>query len=152
MDNLADKKMELLFPSSARKALYRGRCQSIVPPTSTYGACLRRGCAAEMLWIAEDGTNKSFKQSNGHPLWNCSGTPGDCGCPHAELRCLLHHETKDARDAVLLVTLSPCAACAWAIVHDDPRRIHSVFFLTEYDKDPRGTRILQRFGIRAEVL
>ena len=69
---------------------------------------------------------------------------GKYGCVHAEINALVKC-TSDAKDKIMFVTLSPCVACAAAIINA-PGSFYAVYY-TEQWKDTDGLRLLQRAGV-----
>lgn len=73
----------------------------------------------------------------GVPNESCSNSEGDCGCAHAEVNALLKLDVHSVWPAFLYTTLSPCAACANAIVNS------GAIVAVIYDKTYRSTAGLQ---------
>ena len=70
---------------------------------------------------------------------------GKYGCVHAEINALVKCTNTD-KDKVMFVTLSPCAACAAAIINA-PGSFSTVYH-TEKWKDDTGIKLLEAAGIR----
>ena len=56
----------------------------------------------------------------------------------------------DAADKVMFVTLSPCVACAAAIINA-PGSFSAVYYLEEWKND-EGLRLLRKSGIKTEKI
>lgn len=82
----------------------------------------------------------------------CTGKPGACGCTHAEMGALakLSSYKREAHEALWLmaeITLSPCDACACALL-DRARDLQAaliVYYGQEY-RVPSGLDILRQSG------
>jgi deoxycytidylate deaminase len=72
---------------------------------------------------------------------------GKYGCIHAEINALVKCRT-DAPDKVMFVTLSPCVACAGAIINT-PGGFSAVYYFEEW-KDDSGIRLLKAANIYVE--
>ena len=72
-----------------------------------------------------------------------SDEPGNCGCVHAELNALLKAPGTTSRKR-LFTTLSPCIACAKAIVN---ARVERVYFRLPYRKVD-GLALLLGAGVK----
>lgn len=70
---------------------------------------------------------------------------GKYGCLHAEQNALVKC-LSDAEDKVMFVTLSPCKACAAAIINA-PGSFSAVYYCEEW-KDTSGIHLLQSAGIK----
>ena len=66
------------------------------------------------------------------------------GCVHAEVNALIKCRSDDM-DKVMFVTLSPCVACAAAIINA-PGSFSTVYYLEEW-KDTKGLELLRSAGI-----
>lgn len=73
-----------------------------------------------------------------------SETQGDCGCVHAEMNTLLKPRQGTQQPKALILTTSPCLACAKAIIN--ARDIKAIYFDAVY-RDKTPLRILQEAGI-----
>lgn len=85
---------------------------------------------------------------NGGPkgLVDCMCTlNGKYGCIHAEINALVKCRS-DAEDKVMIVTLSPCVACAAAIINA-PGSFSAVYYLEQW-KDTTGIELLRNAGIK----
>lgn len=85
---------------------------------------------------------------NGGPkgLVDCMCTlGGKYGCTHAEINALVKCRS-DAKDKVMFVTLSPCNACATAIINA-PGSFSTVYYMESW-KDNTGIKLLEAAGIR----
>lgn len=71
---------------------------------------------------------------------------GKYGCVHAEINALVKCRS-DAKDKVMFVTLSPCIACAAAIINA-PGSFSAVYYLEEW-KNTEGIKLLRQAGIKA---
>lgn len=78
----------------------------------------------------------------------CS-TQGKYGCVHAEINALIKCRS-NAPDKVMFVTLSPCVACAAAIINA-PGGFSKVYYLQKW-KDEEGLRLLEKSGIKTEKI
>lgn len=89
---------------------------------------------------------------NGGPkgLMDCMCTlGGKYGCIHAEINALIKCRS-DAEDKVMFVTLSPCVACAAAIINA-PGSFSAVYYVDEW-KDTSGIELLKAAGIKVRQL
>lgn len=75
--------------------------------------------------------------------------PGKYGCIHAEINALIKCRS-DSKDKVMFITLSPCIACAAAIINA-PGSFSAVYYLAEW-KDTSGIKLLKRAGIKCILL
>lgn len=102
-------------------------------------------------------TDKSLSQVysiglNGGPkgLIDCMCRLGSkYGCIHAEINALIKCRS-DAPDKVMFVTLSPCVACAAAIINA-PGGFSTVYYLEPW-KDSTGIELLKSAGINVIYL
>lgn len=100
--------------------------------------------------IVKDGRILSTGR-NGTPR----GTDNSCECEdvtyqstlHAEVNALLYAK-QDLEGCSLYCTLSPCLACAAAIIQSG---ISSVYFLRPY-RDQRGIEYLRKYGVATRQL
>lgn len=76
-------------------------------------------------------------------------TTGKYGCVHAEINALIKCRS-DAADKVMFVTLSPCVACAAAIINA-PGSFSAVYYLKEWKND-EGLKLLRKSGIKTEKI
>lgn len=76
-------------------------------------------------------------------------TPGKYGCVHAEINALIKCRS-DAPNKIMFVTLSPCVACAAAIVNA-PGGFSKVYYLEGW-KNEDGIKLLTKSGIKTEKL
>ena len=76
-------------------------------------------------------------------------TTGKYGCVHAEINALIKCRS-DAKDKVMFVTLSPCVACAAAIINA-PGSFSAVYYLEEWKND-EGLKLLRKSGIKTEKI
>lgn len=76
-------------------------------------------------------------------------TTGKYGCVHAEINALIKCRS-DAADKVMFVTLSPCVACAAAIINA-PGSFSAVYYLEEWKND-EGLKLLRKSGIKTEKI
>ena len=98
-------------------------------------------------------TNKDLTQVysiglNGGPkgLVDCMcNLGGKYGCIHAEINALIKCRNDDL-DKVMFLTLSPCVACAAAIINA-PGSFSTVYY-TEAWKDTAGIELLKNAGIK----
>jgi dCMP deaminase len=74
-------------------------------------------------------------------------TPGSCGCLHAEINALIKADGRAGN--VMYTTLSPCVACAKAIVN---ARIAHVNYLVLYRDAEPGLRVLTDAGVTHNLL
>ena len=74
---------------------------------------------------------------------------GKYGCIHAEINALTKCMS-DAPDKVMFVTLSPCVACAAAIINA-PGSFSAVYYLEEWKND-EGLKLLRKSGIKTEKI
>lgn len=72
-------------------------------------------------------------------------TEGKYGCVHAEINALIKCRS-DAPGKVMIVTLSPCVACAAAIINA-PGGFSAVYYLQKW-KNEDGLRLLEEAGIK----
>lgn len=102
-------------------------------------------------------TDKDFTQIysigiNGGPkgLVNCMcKLEGKYGCIHAEINALIKCRS-NADDKVMFITLSPCVACAAAIINA-PGSFSTVYYLEEW-KNTEGIKLLKCAGIKCVKL
>lgn len=71
------------------------------------------------------------------------------GCVHAEINALTKC-TSDAKDKVMIVTLSPCVACAAAIINA-PGGFSAVYYVDAWKEDA-GIKLLKSAGIKVEQI
>ena len=76
-------------------------------------------------------------------------TTGKYGCVHAEINALIKCRS-DAADKVMFVTLSPCVACAAAIINA-PGSFSAIYYLEEWKND-EGLKLLRKSGIKTEKI
>ena len=76
-------------------------------------------------------------------------TTGKYGCVHAEINALIKCRS-DATDKVMFVTLSPCVACAAAIINA-PGSFSAVYYIEEWKND-EGLKLLRKSGIKTEKI
>ena len=74
---------------------------------------------------------------------------GKYGCIHAEVNALIKCRS-DAKEKVMFVTLSPCIACAAAIINA-PGSFYAVYYMEEW-KNTEGIKMLKAAGIRVECI
>lgn len=67
---------------------------------------------------------------------------GNCGCIHSEINALIKIGTRE--DKTLFVTMSPCKACAKAMVNANVKEV----FFSEFYRDVTGVNILTSAGIK----
>ena len=67
------------------------------------------------------------------------------GCIHAEINALVKCRS-DAEDKVMIITLSPCVACAAAIINA-PGSFSTVYYVEQW-KDTKGIELLKNAGIK----
>ena len=114
---------------------------------ATLSKCTERHVAAII-------TDKDLSQVysigiNGGPkgLMDCMCTlPGKYGCIHAEINALIKCRS-DAKDKVMIISLSPCIACAAAIINA-PGSFSKVYYINSW-KDNPGVKLLTTAGIMA---
>lgn len=70
---------------------------------------------------------------------------GKYGCVHAEINALIKCRS-DAMNKVMFITLSPCVACAAAIINA-PGSFSIVYYLDEW-KNTEGLKLLRQAGIK----
>ena len=113
---------------------------------ATLSKCKERQVAAVI-------TDKDMSQVysigiNGGPkgLVDCMcAIDGKYGCIHAEINALTKCMS-DAPDKVMFVTLSPCIACAAAIINA-PGGFSAVYYIEQW-KDTTGIELLKAAGIK----
>lgn len=71
------------------------------------------------------------------------------GCIHAEINALVKCRS-DAQDKVLFVTLSPCTACAAAIINA-PGSFSAVYYFEAWKED-LGIKLLKSAGIHVACI
>ena len=76
-------------------------------------------------------------------------TTGKYGCVHAEINALIKCRS-DAADKVMFVTLSPCVACAAAIINA-AGSFSAVYYIEEWKND-EGLKLLRKSGIKTEKI
>ena len=72
-----------------------------------------------------------------------SETPGESGMLHAEINALLKMDYSNYKRKIMYVTLSPCRACAKAIINAG---ISEVVYNNEY-RDISGVELMKSAGI-----
>lgn len=113
---------------------------------SLLSKCIERKVAAvitdrEMSQVYSIGLNGGPKG-----LVDCMcGLGSKYGCVHAEINALVKCTSTD-KDKVMFVTLSPCAACAAAIVNA-PGGFSAVYYIEKW-KDDTGIKLLEAAGIK----
>lgn len=70
---------------------------------------------------------------------SCRSNQGNCGCVHAEANAIAKLATRD-RDLLMLVTASPCEACAGLIINSG--RVAVLIYGEPY-RDPTGLTLLE---------
>ena len=115
---------------------------------STLSKCSERAVAAV---IADKELSQVYSIGlNGGPkgLVDCMcNIDGKYGCVHAEVNALIKCRS-DAEGKVMITTLSPCKACAAAIINA-PGSFSAIYY-TEDWKDTSGIKLLKAAGIRVE--
>lgn len=80
----------------------------------------------------------------------CDSTePGACGCIHAETNAMVKFDTREAANAKLYTTVSPCRHCAKLIVNSG---IRSVLYGEEYRKPTEAFEILSSAGVAVQKI
>ena len=74
---------------------------------------------------------------------------GKYGCIHAEINALVKCRS-DALDKVMFVTLSPCVACAAAIINA-PGSFSAVYYFEEW-KNTEGIKLLKQANIKVGMI
>lgn len=74
---------------------------------------------------------------------------GKYGCIHAEINALVKCRS-DALDKVMFVTLSPCVACAAAIINA-PGSFSAVYYFEEW-KNTEGIKLLKQANIKVVMI
>lgn len=113
---------------------------------ATLSKCTERKVAAVIT--DKDMTQVYSIGLNGGPkgLVDCMCTlGGKYGCVHAEVNALVKCTNTD-RDKVMFVTLSPCVACAAAIINA-PGSFSAVYYGTPW-KDQAGIKLLEAANIK----
>jgi dCMP deaminase len=77
-----------------------------------------------------------------------STEPGESGMIHAEINALLKMDYNNPKNKKMYLNLSPCRACAKAIVNAG---INEVIFKNQY-RDMSGVEILKSAGIKIRML
>lgn len=75
----------------------------------------------------------------------CRNIVGNCGCCHAEPRCLEKLRSVPRQNVLLLCEYSPCTRCAGLIADD--LYVQGVFYNRLTDHDAYGTTLLEDSGI-----
>lgn len=117
-----------------------------VEDLATLSKCTERKVAAVI-------TDKDMSQVysiglNGGPkgLVDCMcALGGKYGCVHAEINALVKCTNTD-NEKVMFVTLSPCVACAAAIINA-PGSFSAVYYVDAW-KDQTGVKLLEAAGIK----
>lgn len=97
--------------------------------------------------IASFGYNGSY---SGAPVNSETGTeeeslePGKSGFIHAEVNMAIKFQERDPENYIVLLTLSPCSACAKILINAGFRNI---FWIEEY-RETDHLSIFDRVGIR----
>lgn len=75
-----------------------------------------------------------------------SDEPGNCGCVHSEVNCLI--KVRPDKATVMFITDSPCKACAKLIVNAG---IKKIYYHREY-RNPDGLNLLKSAGVLVQQL
>jgi len=113
---------------------------------ATLSKCNERKVAA--IITDKDMTQVYSIGVNGGPrgLMDCMcALEGKYGCIHAEINALVKCRS-DATDKIMIVTLSPCIACAAAIINA-PGSFSAVYYIEEW-KNTEGLKLLKQAGIK----
>ena len=86
------------------------------------------------------GYNGNYSGGPNHPE---SDVPGESGMIHAEINALIKLDFNNPSRKIMYLTLSPCRACAKAIVNGG---ISEVVFCEKY-RDDSGLRLLESAGL-----
>ena len=118
--------------------LARGLARLSTCIRSQVGCVIVQPDLSEVLGIGYNGT--PAKSPNG----SCRGTPGTCGCIHAEANALVKTRSRDS-NLILITTLSPCEHCAGLIVNSG--RIGKVVYDACYRAGNQAEGILSAAGV-----
>ena len=106
-------------------------------PNFKVGCCIVTEDNCQVLSIGYNGDHKGGSNTRE------SLEPGKSGFIHAEINALIKLDYNNPKDKTLYITLSPCAACAKAIINGG---IKKVVFKDAY-RDVSGIKLLQKHGI-----
>lgn len=111
--------------------------QRSADPKYKVGAIIVASDNTQVLSVGYNGDHK------GGPNIRDSLESGGSGFIHAEINALIKCNYHTFQDKIMYVTLSPCIACAKAIINAD---IKAVFYREEY-QDISGIELLRKFGV-----
>lgn len=111
-------------------------------PSFKVGCCIVTEDNCQVLAIGYNGNHK------GGPNKRESEEPGHSGFIHAEINALIKLDYNNPKPKKMYLTLSPCIACAKAIINGD---IGKVFYKIQY-RDTSGIKLLQSCGIVVEQI
>jgi len=94
----------------------------------------------EMIQIKGYGYNGNYK---GGPNKCDTNEPGNCGCIHSEVNCLIKAFNRQEND-ILFITDSPCLNCAKIIINSN---IKKVYYRNDY-RDNKGLKLLINNNIK----
>jgi len=123
------KPKELIIMEWAKSASSRSSCSRLQVGSILMDKDMRRVLA----W----GYNGGVSGESNH----CeSDEPGNCGCIHSEINCLISSEGTKEKDMIMFVTDSPCLHCAKCIINAG---VTVLYYSREYRiKD--GLNLLER--------
>lgn len=106
-------------------------------PRLKVGAIVVSQDNTQILSVGFNGNHK------GGPHEHESDVPGESGFIHAEINSLLKLDYNNPKKKTMYVTISPCRACAKAIVNSN---IDRVIYGRQY-RDPSGIELLRSAGV-----
>ena len=110
-------------------------------PQFQVGCCIVTEDNCQVLAIGYNGNHK------GGPNKRESEEPGGSGFIHAEINALIKLDYNNPKKKKMYLTLSPCRACAKAIINGG---INRVVYLEEY-RDKSGINLLTKNGIKVSA-
>ena len=111
-------------------------------PNFKVGCCIVTEDNCQVLAVGYNGNHR------GGPNKRESNTPGHSGFIHAEINALIKLDYNNPKSKKMYLTLSPCAACAKAIINGG---IDQVFYKTEY-RCTAGIELLRECGIEVDQI
>ena len=111
-------------------------------PNFKVGCCIVTEDNCQVLAVGYNGNHK------GGPNKRESDEPGHSGFIHAEINALIKLDYNNPKSKKLYLTLSPCSACAKAIINGG---IDKVFYREQY-RCTAGIELLRECGIVVEQI
>ena len=111
-------------------------------PQFQVGCCIVTEDNCQVLAVGYNGNHK------GGPNKRESEEPGHSGFIHAEINALIKLDYNNPKKKKMYLTLSPCRACAKAIINGG---ISEVYYKTAY-RETSGIELLQSCGVEVTKL